>query len=158
MKTLVIALTLILSANLWAKGSVNILVSLKPAGSFNGVTEKVKGKISKTDKGFTSKRIELAIRDIKTGIDLRDEHLWEHLSFKTHSKATLTDLVASNGTGTATLEVNGVKQPININYKDNNGSVEATFAVKASSFNLPPKSYLGVGVSDDVTVNVKMDY
>lgn len=158
MKTFIIFFSLILSTALWAKGSVNIHVSLTPAGSFTGVTDKVKGKITKNGTGFTSKRIELNIRDIKTGIDLRDEHLWEHLNYKTQSKATLTDLVANNGTATANLEVNGVKQPVTITYTDNSGSVDANFKVKASSFKLPPKSYLGVGVSDEVTVNVKMDY
>lgn len=158
MKVFIVTLSLISCSILWAKSSVDIHVSLTPAGSFTGVSDKIKGKISKTENGFTSKRIELNIRSIKTGIDLRDEHLWEHLNYKTHSKATLTELKASDGTGTAFLEVNGVKIPVNVTYKDNNGNVDASFKVKASSFNLPPKSYLGVGVSDEVLVNVKMDY
>jgi len=92
MKVFIVALSLISCSLLWAKSSVDIHVSLTPAGSFTGVSDKIKGKISKTENGFTSKRIELNIRSIRTGIDLRDEHLWEHLNYKTHSKATLTEL------------------------------------------------------------------
>ncbi|MFA5582575.1 MAG: YceI family protein [Bacteriovoracaceae bacterium] len=158
MKLLALTLTLLFSITTWAKNNVNIHVALTPAGSFNAVTDKVRGKIVKTDTGFHSKRIEINIQNLKTGIDLRDEHLWEHLNSKTHSKATLTELKATNGNATAMLEVNGVKVPVSINYVDSGNVVDANFKVKASDFKLPPKSYLGVGVSDEVSINVKMGY
>jgi|SRR5690606_25544491 len=158
MKLLILTLTLIFSLTTWAKNNVNIHVTLTPAGSFNAVTDKVRGKIVKTDTGFTAKRIEVNIQNIKTGIDLRDEHFWEHLNAKTHSKATLTELKGSNGNATAILQVNGVKVPVSITYQENGDVVDANFKVKASDFKLPPKSYLGVGVSDEVNINVKMGY
>lgn len=158
MKILATVFLLVSCTHLWAQNSVNILVSLSPAGSFNAVTDKVKGRLEKNQTGFSSKRIELNIRSLKTGIELRDQHFWEHLNYKTNSKATLSELKAQANTGSAMLEVNGVKIPVTISYQDKGGHVDANFKVKASDFKLSPKSYLGVGVNDEVTINVKMDY
>lgn len=152
MKLLISLAFILLSFAAFADGTVTINVGLTPAGSFQAVSKKPKGNLIKSGGAFTSDKISVTVESFKTGIDLRDEHFWKHLNSEKHGKAILTDLKASGGKGTAQLEVNGVKKPISISFKEKGSEVEATFAVKASSFNLPKASYLGVGVNDDVTV------
>ncbi|MCM2348372.1 MAG: YceI family protein [Bacteriovoracaceae bacterium] len=158
MKQAFLIIALIITSEAWAQNKVNILVSLSPAGSFSAVSGKVKGKLSKENGSFVAKKIQLAINSLKTGIDLRDEHFWEHLNAKTHSKAILTNLVAKDGKASATLEVNGEKKPIIIRYTETGKNINAKFSVRASDFKLPPKSYLGVGVKDEVEVEVTLGY
>lgn len=158
MKLLVILCLLVSSVAAFAKAKVSVFVSLSPAGSFTAVSEKPKGNLFKQGDAFTADKISVTIESFKTGIDLRDEHFWKHLNSTKHEKAILTNLKASGGRGTADLQVNGVKKPIAIAYKAGGDEVTAAFKVKASQFGLKKAEYLGVGVEDDVKVEVVLPY
>ncbi len=156
---LIVALCLLISSfSVFAKAKISIFVSLSPAGSFSAVSEKPKGNLFKQGDSFTADKISVTIESLKTGIDLRDEHFWKHLEASKHPKITLTDLKASGGKATATLEVAGVKKPITISYVVKGSEVVAKFAVKASTFGLKKAEYLGVGVEDDVKVETTMGF
>jgi polyisoprenoid-binding protein YceI len=142
----------------FAKPKISVLVSLYPAGSFTAVSEKPKGNLFKQGDTFTADKISVTIESLKTGIDLRDEHFWKHMNSTKHDKAILTNLKASGGKATATLEVNGVKKPVAIAYKVAGDEVHAAFNVKASQFGLPKAEYLGVGVEDNVKVEAVLPY
>ena len=90
------------------------------------------------------------IKTLKTGIDLRDEHLWKHLNAEQHPKVTLTNIKGKDGKATGTLEVSGKKLPIDITYSEQDGSINAKFNVKCSAYKLAKAQYLGVGVEDIV--------
>lgn len=147
-------LSLLLSFTVMAENKVKVLVSLTPAGSFEAVSEKIKGNLIKTGNTFSADKLWVSIESMKTGIDLRDEHYWKHLNSNKHTKAVITDVKAQGGKGTGVLEVNGVKKPVAITYVEKNQDIVATFKVKASQFNLPKASYMGVGVNDIVQVEV----
>lgn len=155
MKFLIALTTLIVSLTSFAETNLNIYVSLTPAGSFTANSKAVKGKLIKTNNEFTAKKISVAIKTLKTGIDLRDEHFHKHLNTKT---AVLTELKGANGKATGILEINGTKKPIEITYTEKENEVIAKFKTTASAFNLPPKSYLGVGVNDEVEVEVQLPF
>lgn len=143
-----------ISFSIFAKTEVKVFVSLSPAGSFEAVSEKIKGNVIKKDNTVTADKMWVSIETLKTGIDLRDEHFWKHLNSSNKPKAILTKVKGVNGKAQGVLEVNGVQKPIEISYKEKDGNLYAQFSVKASAFNLPKAEYLGVGVSDLVKVEV----
>lgn len=141
-----------------AENMSTVFISLSPAGSFSAVSKKVKGNVIRNGDNFTAEKISATVESYKTGIDLRDEHFWKHLEAAKHPKITLTDLKASGGKATATLEVAGVKKPVSISYVVKGSEVVATFNVKASIFGLKKVEYLGVGVSDDVKIETTIGF
>jgi polyisoprenoid-binding protein YceI len=145
-----------ISLNLFAQTNMSVNVNLSPSGSFQATTTKIKGQLKQNGALIEGDKISVLIETLKTGIDLRDEHFAKHLHADKYPKATLTQLKAQGGKGTANLEVNGVVKPITINYVLKDGVIKANFSLKASDFNLSKAQYLGVGVEDLVTVTVDM--
>lgn len=155
MKALILALCL-MTSNAFSEDKIILNIGLNPAGSFMATSTKPKGKLTKDGDTFKADKITVSIESFKTGIDLRDEHFWKHLNSQKFSRATLSDLKAQGGKATAMLEVNGINKPINITYKVQGNEVIANFNVKASDYSLPKADYLGVGVSDEIKVDVTM--
>lgn len=145
-------LTLLFSFSVFAKKEVKLYVALSPAGSFEAISEKLKGNVIKKGNSISADKLWVSIESLKTGIDLRDEHFWKHLNSSKHPKAVLTNVKGESGKAQGILEINGVKKPVAIAYSEKDGDVVARFNVKASSFNLKKAEYLGVGVSDDVKI------
>lgn len=158
MKKLLLLSSLLLSLSAFAEDQVTLNVKLTPTGSFQAISKKIKGKLEKTADGFKADTITVSVESFKTGIDLRDEHFWKHLNSTKNPKVTLKKLLAKDGKATADLEVNGVTKPINITYKTEGTNVKANFKTDASIFSLPKASYLGVGVDNNVEVEVVMEY
>ena len=142
----------------WADGSITVYVKLSPAGSFKAKSEKLKGTVIRDGANFSSEKLSVSIDTLKTGINLRDEHFWKYLKHPSIQKITLSNLKASGGKGTATLEVNGVKKPVEINYSESGSQVKAAFRASAKEFNLPPEKYLGISVLDEVNIEAQVDY
>jgi polyisoprenoid-binding protein YceI len=153
MKSLLLIASLLLSTSLFAQ-KVTFNVSLTPAGSFEAVSQKLKGNLIKKNSGFKADKLWISIESFKTGIELRDEHLWKHLNSSKHPKAVLTEVSGNNGKAIGKLTVNGVTKPVSMTYTENGKNVTAAFTVKASAFNLPKAQYMGVGVSDEVNLKV----
>jgi polyisoprenoid-binding protein YceI len=141
-----------------AENKITLFVTLTPAGSFQAVSNKAKGNLFKQGDVFTADKISVSIESFKTGIDLRDEHTWKHMNSTKHPKAVLTDIQASGGKATANLELNGVKKPVNIQYKVAGQEVNAKFSVKASEFGMSKVEYLGVGVADMISVEANLPF
>lgn len=158
MKKLITLSLLVMSTMVMAENKIVLEVGLFPAGSFQATSLKPKGALKKNGNTFSADKIIVSVESFKTGIDLRDEHFWKHLKSSTQPKITLANLKAQGGKGIASLEVNGVKKPIQINYKEIGKEVHASFVVKNSDFKLPKVDYLGVGVSNDVKINVVLEY
>lgn len=132
--------------------NVKIFVSLTPAGSFEAISKKLKGNLIRKDGGFSADKLWVSIESFKTGIDLRDEHFWKHLNSTISPKIVMTNVVGHGGKATGTLEVNGVKRPVNMTYIEKSTDLTTTFNVKASEFGLKKVSYLGVGVEDSIKI------
>lgn len=155
-KTLMLAI-LFISHALFAS-EVKVKMSLSPAGSFEASTTKVKGEVKKDGNKLTAESIWVKIEELKTGIDLRDEHFHKHLNFEKSPKITLNKVVAENGKGSGELTVNEVTNKIDFTYKNiSDKKIEATFTVKPSAFKLKEAKYLEIGVDDEVEVVATMD-
>jgi hypothetical protein len=101
---------------------------------------------------FEAKKLWVRINTFTTGISLRDEHFWNYMNVGLHPKARLTDVNGEKGVANETLEVNGIKKSIKITYSEKNNGYVAHFKIKASDFSLPPKSFLGISVNDEVSI------
>jgi len=132
---------------------VTVKVALTPAGNFEAKSAKVKGEVKKNGAGFTAENLWVKTDELKTGIDLRDEHFHKHLNAAQFPKITFTQLTAADGKGTGTLSINDVKKPVPFTYKSAGANkIEAKFTVKPSEFKLKEANYMGIGVTDSVDV------
>ncbi len=154
MKIIMMITFLLTSFGAYAEEKITLYVTMTPAGSFQVISKKPKGNLIKQNGAFTADKISVSIESFKTGIDLRDEHFWKHLNSTKHNKATLYDLKAQGGKGTANLEVNGIKKPVTITYVEKGSEVLAKLKIKASDYSLPKAEYLGVGVDNIVALEV----
>ncbi|MBU6153654.1 MAG: YceI family protein [Bdellovibrionales bacterium] len=153
-----VLLALLVTGVAHADGTIKVLVKLSPAGSFTAKSERLKGTVIKDGGNFVSEKLTVSIDSLKTGIRLRDEHFWKYLKHPSIQKITLTDLKASAGKGSAVLEVNGVKKPVEISFSESGNQVSASFKASAREFNLPPEKYLGISVLDEVNIEAQVDY
>lgn len=149
---------------LWALSGVamgsdlTIKMSLSPAGSFEAETNKLRGDIVKNGDKFSAQTLWIKTDDLKTGIDLRDEHLHKHLNSEKYPKITLTNVEASGGKGTGMLNVCGVTNKVDFTFKNvTDKKLKANFKVKPSSYKLKEAKYLEIGVDDEVEVVATMD-
>lgn len=117
--------------------------------------------------------LRLDLRTIDTGIDLRNRHLREsYLEVAKgpgYDTAVLSNLILpetdpSNPAGrarfSAVLLLHGVKRPVagmaEIRTIVNTARVEARFPLRLSEYAIEPPRYLGVGVQDEIQVNISL--
>ncbi len=157
MKLTVIFLTsILLPFAAHSEGTVSISVKLTPAGSFVAKTEKLKGDLVQSGGKWGAQKLSVSIDSFKTGMSLRDEHFCKHLGCEKFPKATLTDLKLAEGKGTGTLELNGVKKDLSFDYVEKAGFLETRIPLNSTDFGMPHAKYLGVEVSDLVTMDVRI--
>lgn len=137
---------------------LTVKMSLSPAGSFEAETNKLRGDVVKNGDKYTAQNLWVKTDDLKTGIDLRDEHFHKHLNAEKFPKITLTNVEASGGIGTGMLNVCGVTNKVDFTYKNiTDKKLKANFKVKPSAFNLKEAKYFEIGVDDKVEVVATMD-
>jgi hypothetical protein len=146
----------IFTSSIWADGTATVSVSLTPAGSFKGKSTKVTGNAYKTADGVAAENISVDLRDIKTGIDLRDKHTKKHLEIEKYPFAKLISATGKGGKGKAMVEVHGIKKEVEGTYKVEGHTLHASFKLHLPDVNITDISYMGVGVDDDVTIDVSV--
>jgi polyisoprenoid-binding protein YceI len=149
---LTLVLTLLMSFSAFAKKEATAVIELSPAGSFEAKTKKIKGKVKKKGGKYTAKKITIKVKSLKTGIELRDDHLQKRLNPKKHPKIFIKNAVGKNGKGKALLEMNGIKKKINFTFKDKKKYVEVDFKFRLKDYKIKDVSYMGIGVQDVVKV------
>lgn len=122
--------------------------------------------LSVRDDG-TNVVVEVPIAPIKTGIELRDEHMKKHLEAESFPTAVLTVPRAAlkfpsggavSGDAQGSVKLHGQTKTVSFHYDaDAKGGaigVRGSMTVPMSDFGIKTPKYLGVGVSNDVAVNV----
>jgi polyisoprenoid-binding protein YceI len=157
MKGLLLSALLLVSFSVFSAGKgIDITVNLSPAGSFQIETSKVKGKVVKSGDSYSAKKLYVKVKDLKTGIDLRDEHMKKRLGPKTHPKITVTSLKAKGGKGKAVIEIKGIKKPVSFTYDVAGKIFNAEFKVNLTQFKIKDLKYMGVGAKKIVTVKASI--
>lgn len=149
----VLSLVLIASSA-WAQSGVVVDVTLNPMGDFKAKTSNIKGEALVNGSSVEAKDIEVDLSSLKTGIELRDKHTLKYLDVKQHPKAVLVSATGSNGKGTGRIRIRGVEKDIAGTYKVNGRFLQAQFPLTLSEFGINDVTYMGVGVEDQVTLNV----
>lgn len=133
---------------------VTIDVKLSPAGSFKAETAKIKGTAKKTADGVFAENIEVDIQSLKTGVELRDNHLKDRLLVKKYPKAKLINAQGKNGKGTATVEIKGIKKQVKGTYKIIGKALQAEFKMSLAALDVKNVRYMGVGAKDEINITV----
>jgi polyisoprenoid-binding protein YceI len=149
-------------------GSVTVVCPLTIGGNFEAKTTALSGGVTPAAGGALTGTLAVELVKLETGITLRDRHLRnnylevqkgpdflvakfdnikvERLSGKTTFKGKLTLHGQQRDiSGTADVQQDGK------GYR-----VDATFLLSIAAFQIPKPTYLGVGVSDEITINVNL--
>lgn len=131
-------------------------VSLTPAGSFKGKTHEVIGSAIRKGIAIEAHNIIVHLKNLKTGITVRDEHTQKHLETDKFPDAVLVSAKGQNGQGTGVIKIRGVQKNIAGTYQIKGNQLLAQFPLKLSDFNISGIRYMGVGVEDEVKLNVSV--
>ena len=147
---------------------VTITCPLTIGGSFEAKTTALSGSVTPDNAGLVKGALAVELMKLETGIALRDRHLRNNylevqkgIEFAVAKMENIKlQKLSGKSPFTATLMLHGQQheisgtadvQPDGKGYK-----VDATFPVKISAFQIPEPTYLGVGVSDEVSVRVTL--
>lgn len=158
MKNFILAITLLFTFNVLAADSkgVDVTVNLSPAGSFHIQSKKVKGKLNKKGDTFTAKELSVKIKSLKTGIELRDDHMKKRLAPEKHPSIIVSDVIAKNGKGKGKITIKGIKKAFSFNYKTNAKLMMADFTLDLNHFKVKDLKYMGVGAKNIVHVKANI--
>ena len=156
MKTLLLLIS-ISAVNLAWSQKVTVEVPLKPAGSFEAKAS-IQNPYYKKSKGkLIASKVFVKVKDLKTGIELRDDHLYERLKSKKFPKIKLLKAVGKSGKGKASIEIRGVKRELPFTYSEKSKKVSFEFEIPLKKFKFDKSkdklSYMGVGVGDVLKVS-----
>lgn len=137
-------------------GEVAVDVTLSPAGSFKAETKKISGTAHKTADGVIAENVVIDATTLKTGVSLRDTHLKKRLLTEKFPQIKLVKAVGKDGKGRGIIDIMGTKKNVEGTYTVENNSLNAKFKMKLSDLKITDVNYMGIGVKDEVTVNVSI--
>lgn len=146
---------LCVSSMAWAQ-SATVDVVLNPMGDFKGKTSDVKGfAIVKGDE-VSASNIVVNLKNLKTGVELRDKHTQKNLQTDKHPEAILISAQGKGGKGTGKIKIKGIEKDIAGTYKVDGKNLIAKFKLNLPDFEIKDINYMGVGVEDEVTIEVRV--
>jgi polyisoprenoid-binding protein YceI len=131
-------------------------VHLIPAGDFTGRTNDVSGTATMIGNKVQANNIHVSLKNIKTGVEVRDKHTQKHLETDKYPDAILVHGEGENGQGKGLLKIKDTEKEVAGTYKVIGNELAAQFKIKLSDYKITGIKYMGVGVDDDVTLNVKV--
>lgn len=134
--------------------SIEVAVTMSPAGSFKATTKAVKGSAKKTKTGFIAKDITVNLKTLETGVSLRDKHAKEKLNVEKYPQARLLKAQGKNGKGLAIISIKGKQLKVRGTYKIKGKKLTCKFKMKLSELDITNINYMGIGVKDEVEVTV----
>lgn len=141
---------------LLANAQLKLFVTLNPAGDFVADNESIEGKaFENADGSVEANNIKLSVKEFKTGITLRDNHLIEkYLEASKHPEIILKVAKGRNGKGEAIISVKGKSAKVAGTYMKGKDKLKAMFNAKISDFGIADINYKGIGVEDEVKIEV----
>lgn len=132
-------------------------MSLTPAGSFKAKTEDINGFAVVKGDTVTAENVVVNLKNLKTGLALRDKHARDkYLEVEKYPEMTLVKGIGKGGKGKGRIKYRGVEKDVEGKYSIKGDNVVAQFPLKLSEFNINGIKYMGVGVDDEVTINVEI--
>jgi len=136
--------------------NLKLYVTLNPAGDFVAESDQVTGNaVENADGSVEATMIKVPVKSLKSGISLRDDHMAEkYLEASKHPDIVLKIAKGKDGKGIGILIVKGKEAKIAGKYAKNKDHLKAAFNMKISDFGINDINYKGVGVEDEVKVEV----
>jgi len=154
MKTFLLLTTLI-STQIFAQ-EVKLRFPLTLGGDFVGKAKIHNGKVAMKGGKYMAKNLVVKVKEISTGVGLRDDHVHKKLKGKKFPKIEIIKAFGKKGSGTALVKIRGVKKKVPFTFDDKGKKVEFKLDIKLSDFNIDRKKegfvYLGVGIKEKVEV------
>lgn len=142
-----------------AASDCKLNISLSPAGSFVAESQavEIRGSTEKNGDQFVAHNIALKLDTLKTGIELRDNHMkHKYLETDKYPEAMLTQATGKDGKFTGELQVHNVTKPVSGTYKVAGDQFVCNFTVSIKDFGIEKVKYMGVGVNDAVNVEISI--
>ena len=131
-------------------------IKLRPAGSFKVTSKEIKGSVVKKGDAYEAQNILVGLKNVETGISLRDQHTRKHLEVEKYPEAVLVSAKGQGGRGEGVIKIHGVEKKISGTYKIEGDKMQASFPIKLSEFGFTGIKYMGVGVDDEAIINVSL--
>lgn len=157
MKKLFLLFVFLLSGVVAFAQDAEVAIKLSPAGSFKVKSKDVRGfatQVHGSHDGVEAKNIVVGLKNIETGISLRDQHTKKHLEVEKYPEAVLVSANGSGGKGHGVIRIKGIENKIEGTYKIEGSNLVAQFNLKLSDFKISGIKYMGVGVVDDAGVTI----
>jgi len=155
-------------------GDVRVNCPLTVGGSFTATTSDLTGALLVPGGPALDGALRVDLRTLDTGIDLRNRHMRDNylevergdgFAFAELSNVELPGSDAARASGTvafrANLRLHGVVRPVEgeaeLTREGTRLRVLARFPVSLEMHDVPPPRYLGVGVRDQVRVEVRFE-
>ena len=146
-----IAISSFAQADNGAKASIKLF----PMGDFVADIKGMKGTVTVSNGNYIAKDLSLDLNTFKSGLELRDNHAKEkYLEVKKFPTATIIEASGTNGKGTGKLKIKDKIHDVSGTYKINGQNLVAEFTIKLSDFGISEINYKGVGVEDEVKIEV----
>lgn len=153
-----------------AGGAVAVVCPLTVGGSFEAKTKNLSGDLAPASgqPGAVGGTLRVDLQTLETGIRMRDHHLkttyLEVEKGPDFSVASIDDIRVEKLDGksvfSGTLTLHGQRKPItgtaDVQQKDGRIRVQARFSLKVSDFAIAAPMYLGVGVRDEIQIDVNL--
>jgi hypothetical protein len=136
-------------------GTIQVAVTLSPAGDFKAESSKARGFVEKKGTSFSATGLSVEVGTMKTGLELRDKHFHERLGGP-KAKIVITNASGTQGKGQGQININNITKPFSFDYKEIDGQVQAKFNLIPSDFGVKDVKYLGIGVEDKVNITASM--
>jgi hypothetical protein len=133
---------------------VKVQIHLSPAGGFVAQTSDIKGFVTVNGAGYTGRNILVNLKHLKTGIELRDKHTQKHLETDKYPDAVLMVAQGKGGKGKAKLRIHGKEIVVSGTYEVKGPKLLVKFPVHLADVNITGIKYMGVGVKDDVEIEI----
>jgi polyisoprenoid-binding protein YceI len=153
MKKITLLILTTLSLRVWSQEAFAD-IRLKPANSFKVKSTDVKGFATQKGDIVEAKNIIVGLKNIDTGIGLRDKHTKNYLEVEKYPEAVLVSAKGQGGKGEGIARIHGVEKPISGTYKINGDKLTAEFPIKLSDFGIKEIKYMVVSVVDDAKITV----
>jgi polyisoprenoid-binding protein YceI len=136
--------------------NLKLFVGLNPAGDFVAESDQVTGQaVENPDGSVEATNIRVPAKSLKSGINLRDEHMTnKYLEADKYPDIILKVAKGKDGKGLAILIIKGKEGKVSGTYAKSATKLKANFSLKISDFNIKDISYKGIGVEDEVKVEV----
>jgi polyisoprenoid-binding protein YceI len=149
------AFAFVLGSQAFASPGVVVDVVLNPAGDFKAKTDEVIGSAYQDGETFKADIVKVKLANLKTGMKLRDQHAREkYLQTDKYPEAIVTRAIGKGGVGKAMLKIRDVEKEVRGKYKVEGNFLKAEFPIKLSDYNITGISYMGVGVEDQVKIQI----